>query len=108
TVDETVRILEGLRDSYEAHHQVRFSDEALAAAAELSDRYLTDRFLPDKAIDLVDQAGARARLSSLGRSTEVVGREDEIAQLNREKDQAIAGEEYERAAEIKRRIGELE
>ena len=62
SVEDTVAILRGLRDRYEAHHQVRFTDEALVAAAELSDRYITDRFLPDKAIDLIDQAGARVRL----------------------------------------------
>ncbi|MDT0322823.1 ATP-dependent Clp protease ATP-binding subunit [Streptomyces millisiae] len=107
-VEETVRILEGLRDSYEAHHQVRFTDEALAAAAELSDRYVSDRFLPDKAIDLLDQAGARVRLTSLGRSTEITGRRDRIARLGREKDQAIAAEDYEHAAELKREIARVE
>src|SRR5258707_10428032 len=66
TVEETILILEGLRDAYEAHHQVRFHDDALVAAAELSDRYISDRFLPDKAIDVIDQAGARVRLRSLG------------------------------------------
>ncbi|TDC19517.1 ATP-dependent Clp protease ATP-binding subunit [Streptomyces sp. 8K308] len=108
SVDETVRILEGLRDSYEAHHQVRFTDEALAAAADLSERYVADRFLPDKAVDLLDQAGARARLSSPGRSTEVTGHRDRIARLGREKDQAIAADDYERAAELKREIGRVE
>ncbi|MEV5978521.1 AAA family ATPase [Streptomyces sp. NPDC052114] len=107
-VEETVLILEGLRDSYEAHHQVRFSDDALVAAAELSDRYISDRFLPDKAIDLVDQAGARVRLKSLGKSTEVVSREDRLAKLNREKEQAVAGEDFERASELKRQIAETE
>src|SRR6266702_3405299 len=77
SVEETIQILEGLRDAYEAHHQVRFADDALVAAAELSDRYVSDRFLPDKAIDLVDQAGARVRLRSLGKSTDVVSREEE-------------------------------
>ncbi|MER7516450.1 AAA family ATPase [Streptomyces sp. NPDC126499] len=108
TVEETVQILEGLRDAYEAHHQVRFADGALAAAAELSDRYISDRFLPDKAIDLMDQAGARVRLRSTGRSTEVVEREDRLAKLRREKDQAVAGEEFEKASELKRRIAEVE
>ncbi|WP_258563484.1 ATP-dependent Clp protease ATP-binding subunit, partial [Streptomyces phytophilus] len=108
TVAETVQILEGLRDSYEAHHQVRFTDEALAAAAELSDRYVSDRFLPDKAIDLVDQAGARVRLRSVGRSTEVVDREDRLAKLRREKDEAVAAEKYEKASQIKGRIAETE
>ncbi|MFJ3334475.1 ATP-dependent Clp protease ATP-binding subunit [Streptomyces sp. NPDC086766] len=108
TVEETVQILEGLRDSYEAHHQVRYSDKALVAAAELSDRYVTDRFLPDKAIDLLDQAGARVRLRSLGRSTEVVEREDRLAKLRREKDQAVAAEDFERASGLKDRIAEVE
>ncbi|MEU6574838.1 ATP-dependent Clp protease ATP-binding subunit [Streptomyces sp. NPDC046805] len=108
TVEETVQILEGLRDTYEAHHQVRFADGALAAAAELSDRYISDRFLPDKAIDLMDQAGARVRLRSAGRSTEVVGREDRIAKLRRELDQAIASEDFQKASELKRQIAEVE
>ncbi|MHB9756757.1 ATP-dependent Clp protease ATP-binding subunit [Streptomyces sp. BYX5S] len=108
SVEETVQILEGLRDAYEAHHQVRFGDGALAAAAELSDRYISDRFLPDKAIDVMDQAGARVRLRSTGRSTEVVSREDSIAKLRREKDQAVAAEDFDKASELKRRIGEVE
>ncbi|MZD04830.1 AAA family ATPase, partial [Streptomyces sp. SID5785] len=108
SVEETVQILEGLRDAYEAHHRVRFADGALAAAAELSDRYISDRFLPDKAIDLMDQAGARVRLRSASRSTEIVGREDRIARLSREKDQAIAAEDYDRASALKREIAEVE
>ncbi|MEU7059150.1 ATP-dependent Clp protease ATP-binding subunit [Streptomyces sp. NPDC046197] len=108
TVEETVQILEGLRDAYEAHHQVRYTDEALIAAAELSDRYVTDRFLPDKAIDLLDQAGARVRLRSLGRSAEVVEHEDRLAKLRREKDEAVAAEDFERASELKDRIAEVE
>ncbi|PZT71314.1 ATP-dependent Clp protease ATP-binding subunit [Streptomyces sp. SW4] len=108
TVEETVQILEGLRDAYEAHHQVRFADGALAAAAELSDRYISDRFLPDKAIDVMDQAGARVRLRSAGRSTEVVSREDRIAKLRRELDQAVAAEDFARAAELKGQIAEAE
>ncbi|MFJ6073066.1 ATP-dependent Clp protease ATP-binding subunit [Streptomyces sp. NPDC093065] len=108
TVEETLQILEGLRDAYEAHHQVRFADGALAAAAELSDRYVSDRFLPDKAIDLMDQAGARVRLRSASRSTEAVGREDRIARLRREQEQAVAAEDYDRAGELKREIAEAE
>ncbi|MEV7117233.1 ATP-dependent Clp protease ATP-binding subunit [Kitasatospora griseola] len=108
SVEETVQILEGLRDSYEAHHQVRFTDDALRAAADLSDRYVSDRFLPDKAIDLMDQAGARVRLRGLGRSTEVIGREDELAKLRREKDEAVAAEDFARASELKDRIADLE
>ncbi|MCX5529172.1 AAA family ATPase [Streptomyces sp. NBC_00006] len=108
TVEETVQILEGLRDAYEAHHQVRFADGALTAAAELSDRYISDRFLPDKAIDLMDQAGARVRLRNASRSTEVVEREDRIAKLTREKDQAVASEDFEKASELKKQIAEAE
>ncbi|MEV5174520.1 ATP-dependent Clp protease ATP-binding subunit [Streptomyces flaveolus] len=108
TVEETVQILEGLRDSYEAHHQVRFDDEALAAAAELSDRYISDRFLPDKAIDVMDQAGARVRLRGAGRSTEIVSREDRIAKLRRELEQAVSAEDFEKASELKRDIAEVE
>lgn len=108
TVEETVQILEGLRDAYEAHHQVRFADGSLTAAAELSDRYVSDRFLPDKAIDLMDQAGARVRLRSAGRSTEVISREDRLAKLRREKDEAVAGEEFEKASDLKRQIAQAE
>ncbi|WP_328630852.1 ATP-dependent Clp protease ATP-binding subunit [Streptomyces sp. NBC_00356] len=108
TVEETIQILEGLRDAYEAHHQVRFADGALTAAAELSDRYISDRFLPDKAIDLMDQAGARVRLRNASRSTEVVEREDRIAKLTREKDQAVASEDFEKASELKKQIAEAE
>ncbi|WP_042421962.1 ATP-dependent Clp protease ATP-binding subunit [Streptacidiphilus anmyonensis] len=108
SVEETVQILLGLRDAYEAHHQVRFTDEALRAAAELSDRYVSDRFLPDKAIDLMDQAGARVRLKSLSRSTEAGDREDRIAKLRREKDQAIAAEDFEAAKRLKDQLAEAE
>ncbi|QKW06648.1 ATP-dependent Clp protease ATP-binding subunit [Streptomyces sp. NA04227] len=108
TVAETVQILQGLCDSYEAHHQVRYSDEALGAAAELSDRYVTDRFLPDKAIDLMDTAGARVRLRSLGKSTEAVAKEDALTRLTREKDEAVAHEDFERAQALKDEIARAE
>ncbi|WP_037574425.1 ATP-dependent Clp protease ATP-binding subunit [Phaeacidiphilus oryzae] len=108
SVEETIEILEGLRDSYEAHHQVRYTDRALEAAAVLSDRYVSDRFLPDKAIDLVDQTGARVRLRNMGRSTGAQKIEDALAKLRREKEQAVAAEEYQRAEELKARIAEKE
>ncbi|MEU2778463.1 ATP-dependent Clp protease ATP-binding subunit [Streptomyces sp. NPDC007162] len=107
TVPDTIEILRGLRDRYEAHHQVRFTDEALVAAVELSDRYLTDRRLPDKAIDLIDQAGARVRLGSRTKGSDVRTMEREIEQLVRDKDQAVADEQYERATQLRDRIGEL-
>ncbi|MCG7208834.1 ATP-dependent Clp protease ATP-binding subunit [Streptomyces arenae] len=107
-VDDTIEILRGLRDRYEAHHQVRITDEAVVAAAELSDRYITSRFLPDKAIDLMDQAAARVRLRAKTPPTDTRDIEDRIAALNREKDQAVADEEYERAKELRDRIRETE
>ncbi|MFJ9537463.1 ATP-dependent Clp protease ATP-binding subunit [Streptomyces sp. NPDC101225] len=108
TVDDTVEILRGLRDRYEAHHQVRITDEAVVAAAELSDRYITSRFLPDKAIDLMDQAAARVRLRAKTPLADTREIEDRIAALNREKDQAVADEEYERAKELRDRVKETE
>ncbi|WP_430335246.1 ATP-dependent Clp protease ATP-binding subunit [Rhodococcus sp. ACT016] len=104
SVDDTIEILRGLVDSYEAHHQVHYSDEALVAAAELSDRYITDRFMPDKAIDLVDQAGARVRLRTRTPDVDTRTAEEEIARLKREKDSAVGQEDYERANDLKREI----
>ncbi|QIN80807.1 AAA domain-containing protein [Rubrobacter marinus] len=106
TVDETVEILRGLKDRYEAHHRVKISDEAIVAAAELSDRYVTDRFLPDKAIDLMDQASARVRLRSKTKPVDTRELEDDIKRLKREKDQAVANEDFGRAQELKGRIQE--
>ncbi|KAA9151219.1 ATP-dependent Clp protease ATP-binding subunit [Amycolatopsis acidicola] len=104
SVDDTVAILRGLRDRYEAHHQVRFTDEALVAAADLSDRYLTDRFLPDKAIDLIDQAGARVRLRSGRRPNQVRDLESRLEKLSRDKDQAVTEEDFERASKLRDEI----
>ncbi|QXG76468.1 ATP-dependent Clp protease ATP-binding subunit [Modestobacter sp. L9-4] len=98
---DTIEILRGLRDRYEAHHQVRFTDEALVAAAELSARYITDRHLPDKAIDLIDQAGARTRLQVKRPTTDLRELEQEVQRLQREKDQAVAAERYERASALR-------
>jgi ATP-dependent Clp protease ATP-binding subunit ClpC len=101
SVLDTIEILRGLRDRYEAHHQVRFTDEALVAAAELSERYVTDRHLPDKAIDLIDQAGARTRLRVRRPTTDLRALEHEVQRLQREKDQAVAAEQYERASALR-------
>jgi ATP-dependent Clp protease ATP-binding subunit ClpC len=105
---DAVEILRGLRDRYEAHHQVRYTDEALVAAVELSERYLTGRYLPDKAIDLIDQAGARVRLRKATRGTDIRTLEREAEQVRRDKDQAVAAEAYERATELRDRLTELE
>jgi ATP-dependent Clp protease ATP-binding subunit ClpC len=107
TVPDTIEILRGLRDRYEAHHQVSYTDEALVAAVELSDRYLTDRRLPDKAIDLIDQAGARVRLRARTKGTDVRALERQIDQLTCDKDQSVADEQYERAMQLRDRIAEL-
>ena len=112
TVDETIEILHGLKDRYEAFHRVRISDEAIVAAAELSDRYIRDRFLPDKAIDLVDQAGARVRLRMKTKDDDTRSLEEELRRLARERDQATAAEDYDRAGEtrdqLESRRGELD
>ncbi|MEU1479380.1 ATP-dependent Clp protease ATP-binding subunit [Streptomyces sp. NPDC005760] len=107
TPADAIEILRGLRDRYEAHHQVRYTDEALVAAVELSDRYLTDRRLPDKAIDLIDQAGARVRLRARTKGTDVRALEREVEQLTLDKDQAVADEQYEQATQLRDRIAEL-
>ncbi len=107
TVEETTRILFGLRDRYEAHHRVRVSDEAITAAAQLGDRYITDRFLPDKAIDLLDEAAAEVRLRAAVTPVDVKRIEEEIANLEREKDDAVRAEDYETAAGLKQRQEQL-
>jgi ATP-dependent Clp protease ATP-binding subunit ClpC len=107
TVDDTLAILHGLRDRYEAHHQVRYTDEALAAAVELSDRYITDRFLPDKAIDLIDQAGARVRLRTKTPGVDLRDLERRAEDLGRDKDQAVASEDYEQASRVRDQIEEI-
>nr|WP_198004877.1 AAA family ATPase [Rubrobacter xylanophilus] len=107
TVDETIAILFGLRDRYEAHHRVRISDEAIIAAAQLSERYITDRFLPDKAIDLLDEAAAEVRLRSTVPPVDLKRIEEEIASLENQKEDAVRAEDYERAAQYKQRIEQL-
>jgi ATP-dependent Clp protease ATP-binding subunit ClpC len=107
TVEETVAILFGLRDRYEAHHRVRITDEAIIAAAQLGDRYITDRFLPDKSIDLLDEAAAEVRLRSAVPPVDVKRIEEDIAGLEREKEDAVRAEDYEKAAGFKQRIEQL-
>jgi ATP-dependent Clp protease ATP-binding subunit ClpC len=100
TVEETIEILHGLKDRYEAFHRVRISEEAIIAAAELSDRYIRDRFLPDKAIDLIDQASARVRLRTKTKDDDTRSLEDDLRRLARERDQATAAKDYDRAGEL--------
>ncbi len=107
TVEDTVSILRGLRDKYEAHHKVVITDEAIIAAATLSARYITDRFLPDKAIDLIDEAASRARLNSLNSPEEVKELEEKIKRLNLEKQKAAKGENYSQAQKLVNEINDL-
>jgi ATP-dependent Clp protease ATP-binding subunit ClpC len=107
TIDDAIAILCGLRDGYEAHHQVRYADEALVAAVELSDRYIADRFLPDKAIDLIDQAGARVRLRTKTPDLDLRDLERRAQELGRDKDQAVASEQYEQASTLRDQIDEV-
>jgi ATP-dependent Clp protease ATP-binding subunit ClpC len=101
TVDETIEILKGLRDKYEAHHRVKFTDAAIEAAAKFSDRYITGRYLPDKAIDLIDEAGARARLSTMTAPPDVKHIEEKMETVKKEKEQSVKGQDFEKAAKFR-------
>ena len=101
SVDETVEILKGLRDRYEAHHRVIITDAAIQAAAELADRYISDRFLPDKAIDLVDEAGARLRIRRMTAPPELREIDEKIAEVRRNKEAAIDDQDFEKAASLR-------
>ena len=101
TVAHTIEILKGLRDRYESHHKVSISDEALVAAATLADRYISDRFLPDKAIDLIDEAGSRLRIRRMTAPPELRAYDDKIANARKEKESAIDSQDFERAAALR-------
>ena len=104
---ETVEILRGLRDRYEAHHRVQIKDEALASAVELSDRYISGRCLPDKAIDVIDEAGARVRLKAMTRPPDLKEIDGQIEQLNQEKEAAVAEQDFEKAAHLRDQADKL-
>ena len=108
SVPDTITILKGLRDKYEAHHKVRITDSAIEAAAVLSDRYITDRFLPDKAIDLIDEAASRKRISTQITPVDLKNKMEELMRLSAEKNSAVKAMEFERAEELKGKIAELE
>jgi len=107
SVDETIEILHGLRDRYEKHHKLKISDEALEAAAKLSDRYISDRFLPDKAIDLVDEAGSRVRLINSQLPPEAKEKDRELRQVLKDKDNAVRSQDFDKAGELRDREMEL-
>src|SRR5438874_3718117 len=101
SVDDTVQILRGLRDRYEAHHRIKITDDALRAAAELSDRYIQDRHLPDKAIDLIDEAASRIRIRSMSAPPRYRELEEEIERVRKEKEASIEAQEFEKAASLR-------
>ncbi len=101
TVEETIAILKGLRDKYEAHHKVKYSDAALEAAAKLSDRYISGRYLPDKAVDLMDESGSRARLMVLTAPPNLKEVEERIETLRKEKEASVKGQDFEKAASLR-------
>ena len=107
SIDDAIAILRGLRDAYQDHHHVTYTDDALRAAVELSDRYLTDRVLPDKAIDLIDQAGARVRLRS-GAVVDTTALRTRLGELEAQKNAAVTAERYEEASELRDSIAEVE
>jgi ATP-dependent Clp protease ATP-binding subunit ClpC len=107
SIDETIEILRGLRDRYEAHHKVTITDEALAAAAKLSDRYISDRFLPDKAVDLVDEASSRVRLQATLPPPEIREIDNQIRKVKIEKEAVVKSQEFEKAAAIRDREEKL-
>jgi ATP-dependent Clp protease ATP-binding subunit ClpC len=101
TTDESIQILKGLRDRYEAHHRVSITDEAIEAAVKLSDRYIADRFLPDKAIDLIDEAGSKVRLRSYTTPPNLKELEVKLEEVRKEKDAAVQSQEFEKAASLR-------
>ncbi|HEV7282256.1 MAG TPA: ATP-dependent Clp protease ATP-binding subunit [Pirellulaceae bacterium] len=99
--DETVQILRGLREGYEEHHRVQITDDAIKSAVDLSSRYITGRCLPDKAIDVIDEAGARVRLRAMTRPPDLKDIDDEVERLNKEKEEAVANQDFEKAASLR-------
>ncbi len=107
SVDDTIKILKGIKEKYEAHHKVKYTDEALIAAAKLSDRFISDRYLPDKAIDLIDEAGSKARLQTTHLPLEIKNKEEELENLIKEKESTILHQEYEKAARLRDKEREM-
>lgn len=106
TVEQTIEILRGLRDKYEAHHKITITDEAIVAAAELSDRYISNRYLPDKAIDLIDQAASRVRIGSDTFTQDIEQKEADISRLKREQEYATSHKNYEEAKKLEKQLSE--
>jgi ATP-dependent Clp protease ATP-binding subunit ClpC len=107
SIDETIEILKGLRGRYEEHHRVQITDDAVASAVDLSSRYITARCLPDKAIDVIDEAGARVRLRSMSKPPDLKEIDDDIERLNKEKEDAVANQDFEKAAALRDQADKL-
>ena len=107
STDETIQILKGLRSRYEEHHRVQITDDAVAAAVEMSERYITARCLPDKAIDVIDEAGARVRLRAMTRPPDLKEIDEEVEQLNKQKEEAVANQDFEKAASLRDQADKL-
>ena len=99
--EDAIKILEGLRDKYEAHHNVKITDEAIKSAVELSTRYVNDRYLPDKAIDLIDEAASKVKMQTYTKPDSIRNLEDEIEKVRKEKEEAIATQNFEKAAKLR-------
>ena len=106
-IEETIEILKGLRERYEEHHRVKYTDEAVKAAVEMSERYITARCLPDKAIDVIDEAGARVRLNSMSKPPDLKDLDVEVERLNKEKEDAVANQDFEKAANLRDQADKL-
>ncbi len=107
STSETIEIIKGLRERYEEHHRVKFTDEAVVAAVEMSERYITARCLPDKAIDVIDEAGARVRLRTMSKPPDLKELDDDIERLNKEKEDAVANQDFEKAAALRDQADKL-
>ena len=107
SVEETIEILYGLRERYEKHHKLVISDEALAAAAKFADQYIADRFLPDKAIDLIDEAGSRVRLMNSQLPAAAKELDQELRELLKSKDEAVRNQDFEKAGQLREREMEI-
>ena len=105
--EEAIEILKGIRDRYEAHHKVKIQDDAIVAAVELSDRYITDRFLPDKAIDLMDEAAAKVRIDAYTAPLDMKELEQKLESIRKEKEEAVVGQNFEKAAQMRDQEQEL-
>lgn len=105
--DETIQILKGLKERYEEHHRVQITDDAISAAVEMSERYITARCLPDKAIDVIDEAGARVRLRTMSKPPDLKDIDDEVERLNKEKEDAVANQDFEKAAALRDQADKL-